>query len=205
MKKREEIAKEMRRVTANLDERWLRAASKEVCANIKTLLASLPAERDHLVAWLPRFAGEVDLTALIREELNKRVIFLPYELDESSLGFIRVDGMERDENDSLLRPQPFNVALAPRTVLLVPGLAFDVLGGRVGRGQSYYDTLLRQPAMDEALRIGVCLSLQLVSRVPSHEHPVAVDWIVHERGTIEVAKDLILDPSARTADLRHAV
>ncbi len=50
-------------------------------------------------------------------------------------------------------------------VILVPGLAFDLQGGRLGRGAGFYDrTLAKVP--ESVLRIGVCYDQQVVDEVP---------------------------------------
>ncbi len=64
-------------------------------------------------------------------------------------------------------------------VMLVPGLAFDGKGNRLGRGKGFYDRYL---AMRYALRIhkiGVCLPYQFVDEVPCGPTDVAMDEVIH--------------------------
>lgn len=75
-----------------------------------------------------------------------------------------------------------NSILGNGDVALVPGLAFDTCGGRVGRGGGYYDRFLAQFG---GRKIGVCFACQLVDRVPMEPHDAAVDAIVTEDGWIE--------------------
>lgn len=65
---------------------------------------------------------------------------------------------------------------------VVPGLAFDVLGGRLGGGGGHYDRLLAT-LPEDALRVGVCFACQLVPRVPLDQHDEVVDVVVTERAT----------------------
>lgn len=67
-------------------------------------------------------------------------------------------------------------------LVLVPGLAFDRSGGRIGYGAGYYDRFL---ATTPAERVGLAFSLQVVDRVPREEHDVDVDRIVTEDETID--------------------
>lgn len=67
-------------------------------------------------------------------------------------------------------------------VVVLPGLAFDPVGGRLGQGGGHYDRLLaRCPA--GAARIGVGFSCQVVPRVPREDHDEPVDVVVTERAT----------------------
>lgn len=77
------------------------------------------------------------------------------------------------------------IAPSAANVILVPGVAFDRDGARLGRGGGYYDRLLASvPA--SARRIGVCFACQIVERVPVEPHDVALDEIVTEDGWVAV-------------------
>ena len=68
-------------------------------------------------------------------------------------------------------------------VVIVPGSAFDPVGGRMGYGGGFYDTFLSR-ARPGACRIGICFDLQVVERVPREPHDLCVDLVVTERRTI---------------------
>jgi 5-formyltetrahydrofolate cyclo-ligase len=71
--------------------------------------------------------------------------------------------------------------------VLVPGVAFDGTGHRLGYGGGYYDRLLSGlPA--RVPRIAGAFELQLVDHVPSAAHDLAVDVIVTESRTIAAAR-----------------
>ncbi|MEX1176860.1 MAG: 5-formyltetrahydrofolate cyclo-ligase [Nitriliruptor sp.] len=72
-------------------------------------------------------------------------------------------------------------ATAVDTVVL-PGLAFDPVGGRLGQGGGHYDRLLGQVG-DAVTRIGVGFACQLVPRVPREVHDAPVDIVVTDRAT----------------------
>ena len=76
------------------------------------------------------------------------------------------------------------VALASIDWVLVPGVAFDAEGRRIGYGGGYYDRLL--PLLDRsAARVAGAFELQVVERVPAAPHDTTVDAIVTERRTLE--------------------
>lgn len=67
--------------------------------------------------------------------------------------------------------------------VLVPGVAFDAHGTRVGFGGGYYDRLL--PLLENAVRIGVAFDCQLVEgALPREEHDEPVDLVVTPTRTI---------------------
>ena len=62
-------------------------------------------------------------------------------------------------------------------VVLVPGMAFDAEGRRLGRGKGYYDRFLSSLHPRPKL-VGVCFDFQKVDRVPTETRDVAVDLVV---------------------------
>ena len=70
------------------------------------------------------------------------------------------------------------VSVGEIDLLLIPGLAFDVRGGRLGRGGGYYDRLLATRAGGGAVAIGVCFEFQRVNRLPLAPHDALVDGII---------------------------
>jgi 5-formyltetrahydrofolate cyclo-ligase len=60
-------------------------------------------------------------------------------------------------------------------LILIPGMAFDLRGGRLGRGRGYYDRFL---AGASGLRAGVCFEDQIVEAVPSEAHDLRMDCVV---------------------------
>lgn len=77
------------------------------------------------------------------------------------------------------------VDLAEVDVMLVPGLAFDGAGYRLGYGGAFYDgTLTALASHGRATTIGLAFEAQLVDEVPREEHDRPVDLIVTESRTI---------------------
>ena len=79
------------------------------------------------------------------------------------------------------RPDAPAVALEAIAAFVVPGLAFDRAGGRLGWGRGYYDATLAQ--VPAALRIGVAYECQLVERVPAEAHDISLHYIITEAAT----------------------
>lgn len=74
-------------------------------------------------------------------------------------------------------------AFAP-DLILVPGLAFDGLGRRLGFGGGYYDRLLALPVMARAFSVGLAFDFQLVAALPADPWDRPVNAVVTDRQTI---------------------
>jgi 5-formyltetrahydrofolate cyclo-ligase len=67
-------------------------------------------------------------------------------------------------------------------VVVVPGLAFDIHGVRLGRGKGYYDRFL---ATTHAYVIGLAYDVQIIRSLPKELHDIPVDTIVTEKRMIQ--------------------
>ena len=70
---------------------------------------------------------------------------------------------------------------------IIPGLAFDRHGGRIGWGRGHYDATLAV-ASPKALRIGIAFELQLIDVVPRDPHDVDLSHVITESDTYEVRR-----------------
>jgi 5-formyltetrahydrofolate cyclo-ligase len=73
------------------------------------------------------------------------------------------------------------VVAADVDLFVIPGLAFDRHGGRLGYGKGYFDRLLRD-ARPDALLAAVAFECQLFEAVPMLAHDVRVDMVITEAG-----------------------
>ncbi len=75
------------------------------------------------------------------------------------------------------------VDLAEIDAVVVPGLGFDVGGGRIGRGGGFYDRFLARPHLN-AWKVGVGLDEQVVDAVPRDVWDVGLDALITPTGTV---------------------
>jgi 5-formyltetrahydrofolate cyclo-ligase len=68
-------------------------------------------------------------------------------------------------------------------LVLVPGVAFDSSGNRIGFGAGYYDRFMKR-LQSGAAKVAIAYSFQVVDFVPSDEYDIPVDYIVTEKSTI---------------------
>lgn len=69
-------------------------------------------------------------------------------------------------------------------VVMVPGVAFDRSGTRLGYGKGVFDRLL---IGSTAAKIGLAFDFQVLEKVPREEHDVTVDLVVSEKETIKAS------------------
>jgi 5-formyltetrahydrofolate cyclo-ligase len=101
-------------------------------------------------------------------------------LDELELGAYRIP-----EPKTELRERPEKrAAVAELDLIVVPGVAFDRRGGRVGHGKGYYDKLLRRVRPD-APRVALAFECQMFPEVPTQAHDVFMNKIVTETAVYE--------------------
>lgn len=63
-----------------------------------------------------------------------------------------------------------------RLVSIIPGMAFDRQGHRLGRGKGYYDRLLSR--FPYIYKIGICFPFQLLEEIPADAHDVVMDEVI---------------------------
>ena len=153
----------------------------------------------HLAAWPPihgviatflPMPGEVDLTTL-GEIPRGRFVVPRIEADDSlTLHDLRTTELIRHPW-GFLEPSASSVPIDHDDVdvILVPGMAFDGHGGRLGRGKGMYDRLLAALA-DGVVRMGVVSEAGVVDILPMADHDMRVDWLATERGVMRTGPDL---------------
>jgi 5-formyltetrahydrofolate cyclo-ligase len=169
---------------SGLDERCAREAGEAVAVRLAQSSDWLAADAIALFSTLP---GEVDTTPLIdaARRAGKRVL-LPRMVPGRTLEFARVSGLEslRAGRYGVLEPEARIAAESTLegALVLVPGCAFDRDGGRLGRGEGYYDRALAplRAASVHATFIGVAFTIQIVEAVPMTPFDVRMDGVVTE-------------------------
>jgi 5-formyltetrahydrofolate cyclo-ligase len=164
----------------------------------RVIVAALAARADFdaattLLLTLP-FGSEWDTRPLVALALarNKKVAVPRVNAATRSLELAVVSDLGRDVVPGyrgIPEPHAHCVPLPLDAIdwMLVPGVAFDGNGRRLGYGGGYYDRLLSGLSA-RVPRIAGAFELQLVAHVPSAAHDLAVDAIVTETRTIAAAR-----------------
>lgn len=189
---KQELRATMRKILSNLDERWLSAASRKLCKNLIELLNSTLAvyEIKNFLAWTKFFPGEVDLTSFVASYiLDDKRLYLPRLEPDYKMTFISISnnwplelalGIGGFPQPTETAGEKFSFDELEHSAVIVPGLAFDRDGNRLGRGKAYYDRFLAD-IRDSIIKIGVCWQVQLIDSVPVQKHDIPVDYIVTEQ------------------------
>ena len=135
------------------------------------------------------FNSEVYTHDMIRKALKTKTAIIPKVLHkeiEPSL-IIDFDNLIPSGKFGILEPiEIMKIAYKNIDLVLVPGIAFDREGHRIGYGFGYYDKFLTK--VPKAVKIGLCFDFQVVDKIPREEHDVPVDFIVTEERVIECRK-----------------
>jgi 5-formyltetrahydrofolate cyclo-ligase len=118
-----------------------------------------------------------------------RIIVPISHTDTNTLSLSYIDGIEDLHKGAygILEPNVVGEADSDEIdVILVPGLAFDREGGRMGFGKGYYDRLLEKST---AVKIGLCYDFQLFDKIPKEKHDVPMDYIITEKEICERSLD----------------
>ncbi|HUP20327.1 MAG TPA: 5-formyltetrahydrofolate cyclo-ligase [Gemmatimonadota bacterium] len=164
------------------------ARSREIAGRLYAHPLWRPARSIHL--FIGALEGEVETREIAAAALAAgkrvycpRVRWTPRGLDTFEIASL--EDLERNRR-GLWEPSPARARRAEPDerpdLILVPGLAFDREGGRIGYGAGLYDRFL---VSTDVPRVALAFSLQVIDRVPAEDHDVPVDWIVTEGGTID--------------------
>ena len=175
---------------AALNPDFRAAADSAICARLKNL-SELKATES--IAAYVSDGTEVDLSAFLLEcrQADKKV-FLPRYSSSSDAGYemVEINDLSLDlvpGKYGLMEPgQQLPAATAGQInemLWLVPGVAFDNTGVRLGRGKGIYDRLLGN---SDGLSIGIFYECQKSDKVPAGKYDQNLDIIVTEKMIINL-------------------
>lgn len=149
-------------------------------------------------------AGSEVATTKIAEHAfsSGKTVIVPWCTPHDTIEFFRLASLDElaPGSHGLLEPNAAIVGdpsrkVAPRAIpfWLIPGVAFDEFGGRMGQGRGHYDRVLQQLSGIQTSRdshtpppyttLGLAFECQIVDRVPLEPHDIPLSGVVTERGT----------------------
>ena len=176
-----------------MEKKTLRAGiRKELTAPSPKASSAIGSRLQSLDCW------QTARTILTYHPLTSEADLLPLLLKESSKDWIfpRIDGesltLHRWTQEAIWRTGPFGilepdpeqchtVSLETIDLVLIPALAFDRNGNRLGRGKGFYDRLLASSGY-RALKIGITTERFLLPQIPTETHDISMDLVVTESG-----------------------
>lgn len=139
------------------------------------------------------FKSEVDTLGFIEYALgdNKIVCVPKIESKEKGIEFFEINSLAHLKAGyyGILEPTANcpSANLKEIDLMLIPGLAFDILGGRLGYGAGYYDRFLYQTKLNFN-KVGIAYDFQVIDKVPMDEHDVRIDGIITTKDIIYATK-----------------
>jgi len=180
-----------------IDERLALSGSdvREKSLSIERRFLQFPLyKKAESVALYCDFRGEVRTDILLEDALasGKTVLMPRIRQEDFSISFFSIASPgELAENDIGFKEPPAAKGrkwdVSDIDLFVVPGVAFDRKGNRLGMGKGCYDRALCSIAREKI--VGLAYEFQLVEDVPSYHHDVKIGWIITENKitrTIEI-------------------
>ncbi len=176
-----EIRRKIKNLRNMLLEREKESAAEEVFSQLEKTAAFIMAENILMYHSLP---DELQTIKFLQKWHDRKRFFLPrvngvnldilpYEETRLELGSFHIE-----------EPTGDNVAdVDDIELMIIPAVAFDRKGNRLGRGKGFYDRLL---STSKATKIGVGYEFQLFDSIPSEPHDVAMDMVITQKTLIKM-------------------
>ncbi len=134
---------------------------------------------------------EFDTMNIIKKslDLNKVVVLPGFNTEKYEMTLMKIDNTDKDLIKGALgnvEPDPARCKVVPIDcidIAIIPGLAFDEKGGRIGTGYGFYDRLI--PKLPITTRkVSLTFEEQVIQQVPMESHDKYVDIIITDKRII---------------------
>ena len=176
---RQNIRQTMRERRNALEPEHQAAAAEKLQAQLEELLTPLPKA---IAAYIAD-DGEISPASFIARLKGARTrVYLPYVDESGTMQMLHWSNNKRliSGRWGIMHPEPTDSScledIRQLDAVLVPMVAFDAIGNRLGRGGGYYDKLLSN-CDASVLRIGLAHAFQQTDSVPTYSWDEKVDWI----------------------------
>lgn len=178
---KEEIRRQVKARKSLLSEDEKKSAAHDVFAFVERSAAFMLAER---ILMYHSLSDELSTREFIDRWSDRKKFYLP-----------RVNGVNLEilpYNKSKLHLGAFNIEepdgddtadFSEIEMVIVPAVAYDRRGNRVGRGKGYYDRLLRDT---KAVTMGVVYECQLYDEIDTEEFDVPVQYVITDKRVIKI-------------------
>jgi 5-formyltetrahydrofolate cyclo-ligase len=176
-----QLRRRVREARLQLGADYRRRASQAAC---ERLLAMPEVAAANTVALYSALGPEADPSGALPPLLERGVAVVFPRVVGELLEFAPASSL-----DELLagyrgvrEPRSIAIHASEIDVIVVPGVAFDRAGGRLGQGGGHYDRTLAR-LNSKTFRVGFCFASQIVERVPREGHDELLDALVTEDET----------------------
>ena len=169
---------ELRKYIRRLKEQYKASAPSDSERIMQTLEAAGCFQAAQTVLMYYSLPDEVDTHAFIEKWCQKKRVLLPVVVgDELELRMFSSTEELKTGSFGIAEPTgDYFTEYQTIDLVVVPGMAFDKKGNRLGRGKGYYDRLL--PKLPNACKLGVCFPYQFVDQVPTEATDIRMDAVI---------------------------
>ena len=183
---KEQIRREILRIRNSLPENELIGNSNIISKRVistKEFINSLS------IGIYYSIGSEVNTFEIIKHSLGmKKAISLPRIIDSDRIVFFKI--IENSFEDIKMTKGKYGILensmsdsiIEEMDLLIVPGIAFDLQGNRIGHGKGYYDRFLSQRKANYI--IGLAFENQIINKIPKTEYDIPVNVLVTEKRII---------------------
>jgi len=183
------LRRQMQAASKTISAEKRRADSQKLCA----LLAARPFFQDAAsILFFAPLPGEIDIWPLLEKALAAdKVAALPcFDADDRVYRSRRVKNLHVEivsGKFGIREPATscIEMPLDQLGLVLVPGVAFDAQGNRLGRGKGFYDRLLKD---FRGIKAAIAFDEQLTAEVPSEKNDVRMDYVVTPTRCVEIGR-----------------
>lgn len=170
-------------------------SKKEISRNSKSIQTRLFSLQEYKksknIMFYISFGSEVITHDMIKNTIKdgKRVYVPITDIKKKKLVISELENFDKELEIStynILEPKKKYLRIADKKILdmvIVPGVAFDLKGHRIGYGGGYYDRFLND---FKKIKIGLSFESQIVKNVPAEETDIMVDMVITEKRTVKM-------------------
>lgn len=171
---------EKKELRANIKALKKQHSKEQLLEQSEVILSKLENDDDfkkaHIVMIYSALPDEVQTQAFLEKWRYRKKIILPTVVGDDIIPVELAEDTTFAVGDfNILEPQnePYTGGY---DLIVVPGVAFDRNGNRIGRGRGYYDRFLCKHL--NVRRIGICFDFQLVDEVPTEPNDIKMDKVI---------------------------
>ncbi len=183
MQTKSEIRKILKEKRLNLNKNKKNIFDEKI---YKKIISNSSFKKAEHVLFYISFKNEVDTIKLILNNLYKKNIYVP-KVKGNKIDIYKINSLEDLEKGAFSIPEPKadSKKIDPKIIdfALIPGIAFDDSGHRIGFGKGYYDYLNKNL---NCLKVGLAYNFQIVDNIPAEKHDIKVDLIITDKQTITI-------------------
>ncbi|RZB34833.1 MAG: 5-formyltetrahydrofolate cyclo-ligase [Desulfobacteraceae bacterium Eth-SRB1] len=191
----EEIQEKKREIRSSMADKLAAFSADEIAKKTKGIENRLFEfanfiESKIVLLYMQR-SGEVITQEIIERcfEHDKIVVLPAFDIIKHTMQFMKVDNLNADMKpgpQGILEPDPVHCNVVPIDcidIAIIPGVALDEKGGRIGSGEGYYDRLI--PKLSATTRkVALAFESQIIQQVPLESHDRYVDIVITEKRII---------------------